>query len=108
MKKPINADYFIDMFNIYSVKLLDTVFPIVRDNRVDSLVVSEIEDNGNITVRYNSRRLGHVSKGELLACVFHELRHIQQGIMKYETEKQKIEQELDAESHTLKMLALHF
>jgi len=104
MKKPINADFFIDMFNIYSVKLLDTTIPIVRDNRNDAVVESEIFDDGRVTVRYNSRKMGSLCKAELLACVFHEIRHIQQGILPYVTAEQKITQELDAETYALKML----
>jgi len=108
MKKPINADFFIDMFNIYSVKLLNTTIPIVRDNRNDAVAVSEIYDDGRVVVRYNSRQMGSLCKAELLACVFHEIRHIQQGILPYITEEQKVRQELDAEGYALQMLKEHY
>jgi hypothetical protein len=108
MKKNSNVHYFIDMFNLYSVKILGVGIPVRKDNRMNDHMLAEIDmDTGDVVVKYNARKLARWSPALVVSGVFHEIRHVQQGVMKYDTDAQQIMQELDAERYAIDMMKIY-
>lgn len=107
MKKEPKWKLFERLFNYWSVKLLDTTYPLIKDNRCHCHVMVE-EDNKKITVKYNTRRLGQVSEVVIINIIFHEIGHIKQRFSAYNTTKQKIESERDAEVFSIQMMKTYY
>jgi len=59
-------------------------------------------------MKYNSRKLGEWSFAMIVSGVFHEIGHILQGSLPYDTEEQQIYAEFDAESYSLEMLKEYY
>lgn len=107
--KETKTQYMIDMFNIYSVTLLNTIIPIVKDNRFTGHLMAETDmETGHVVIKYNARRLCKWSHTLILSGIFHEIGHIKQGLAPYETEDEMIALELDAELYCLKMMKKYY
>ena len=108
-KRKTRAQIFRALFNYWSVKLLDKTFPIVKDNRFNGHCITDYDyETKKVIIRYNSRKLGKWSFALLVAGVFHEIGHVLQGSLPYETETQQITLEYDAEHYALKMIKKYY
>ena len=72
-------------------------------------MISEYDYETKRTVmKYNSRRLHKWSFPLMVEGVFHEIGHIMQGNLPYETDEQKIFAEYDAEAYALRMMKKYY
>ena len=108
-KRKSKTTFFEALFHYWSAKLLDRLYPIVRDNRFDGHLITDYDyETKKIVMRYNARRLSHWSEAMIICGVFHEIGHIMQGSLPYETEEEKIFAEYDAESYALRMMKKYY
>lgn len=97
------------MFNYWSVKLLDKVYPIIRDNRFKGHMIAEYDyETKQTVIKYNSRLLSTWSHALIKCGIFHEIGHILQNAIPYDTVKQKVFAEYDAEKYALKMMKRYY
>lgn len=77
----------------------------MRDNRYNGTAITDYDyETKQTVVRYNSYRIGKKPDYYIISCVFHEIRHIIQGDIPYETDDQQIYCELDAEQYAVDMM----
>ena len=107
MKKEPKSKIFERLFNYWSVKLLDSTYPIIKDNRCNCHMLVDEADK-KIVIRYNTRKLGKWQEYMILNGIFHEIGHIKQRFCKYNTEKQQIECERDAEVFSIQMIKTYY
>lgn len=96
-------ELFVVLFQYWATKFGVPGLEITRDNRYTGHVVTETYDDGSVRLVYNARRLGKWSDALVVCAVFHELAHVFKDL-DYETEKQQIKSEYEAESFALHML----
>lgn len=108
-KRKNKAELFKALFHYWSVKLLDRTYRITKDNRTNAHVFVDYDyETGRIVVKYHSRNIAQWSFALMVEGVFHEIGHIMQGKAPYETDKQIIYSEYDAEKYALKMMKRYY
>ena len=108
-KRKNKVELFKALFHYWSVKLLDRTYPIVRDNRSKCHMMAEYDyDTKHTVIKYNTRRLHKWTFPLMVEGVFHEIGHIMQGSLPYETDEQKIFAEYDAETYALRMMRRYY
>ena len=65
-------------------------------------------DTKKSIVRYNARAISRWPDPYIICGVFHEIGHIMQGSLPYETDEQQIYAEYDAECYALRMMKKHY
>ena len=95
-------DFWLRQYN-----LIDSVI-VQRDNRGDALAKVEEDDfNDEYILRYNWKILCHYRKHTRIETILHEIGHIIQNLL-YNTEKQQIKSELEAEKFALSTMKKHY
>lgn len=105
MKK--NYEIFIELFEYWSEKLKLGQFPITKDNRFHSHLVTEFYGGDHIIVKYNTRMLSTWNLSLILSGVFHELGHIKYD-SPYETFDEKVDSEYEAEKYSVEQMKKHY
>ena len=108
-KRKTKAEQFKALFHYWSVRLLDRVYPIIKDNRFSGHMLIDYDyETKKVVVRYNSRMLCRWSEALIICGVFHEIGHIMQGSLPYETEEQQVFAEYDAETYAIRMMKKYY
>ena len=94
-----------NMFTLWCVKLLNTTIPIVKDSRFKAHLITDWD---NKVVKYNPYYVRHWGEAEIMAGIFHEIRHIIQGEIPYDTKESMILCERDAEEYCIKMIKRYY
>lgn len=132
LPNPLNKEIlFKSLFNYWATYLLNKTFPLVRDNRFNSHLVTIIDYNGfsrkegcssqqkgcsskkegfaskkedGIMIKYNLILLREWPLSMILSGIFHEIGHILQGNSPYTTYNDKLISEFDAEKFAVRMM----
>ena len=108
MRKESKATQLIRMFHYWVGRLnLAKSIPIIKDNRCDCSVSLSEWDGKNICLVYHSRRLGQLEEFNLINTLFHEMGHYINKLP-YNSYKQKIESEYQAEKFSVKMMKKYY
>jgi len=100
---------FTETFEYWAERLLHKEYPIRHDNRFNGHCVADYDYESKKTIiRYNVRKIAKWDFPMLVSGVFHEIGHIKQGDLPYETKLEKIQLEHDAESFSIKMLKKYY
>jgi len=77
-----------------------------RDNRYSGFAVTECYDDKFI-VKYNARRMGHLSYAMLVNVVFHEIGHIKHNL-RYNTHNEQVKSEYVAERYAIQKMKCYY
>jgi len=94
---------FVELFNFWAHRFGLKDIQVVRDNRHDSLAVTESYEDGQCRILYNVKKLARCPYSVIVSAVFHELGHVIMDLP-YDTEKQQIKSEFEAERFAVVML----
>jgi len=110
MKKKTKSEELIKLFHYWCGRLkLDKPIETYKDNRLDCTVcVDNWDDKNKICLKYNSRKLEQLKKFEIIEDVFHEIGHIIERTLPYDTEEQIIEAEYKAENFAFNMMKKYY
>ena len=108
MKKESKANKLIRMFPYWMGRLqLPKSIPVIKDNRLDCCMALSEWDNKNICLQYHSRKLGQLEEFNLINQLLHEIGHFIHKLP-YNTEKQQIESEYQAEKFSIRMMKKYY
>ncbi len=88
---------------------MNKVYPIVKDNRFNGHLIADYDyETKKTVIKYNARKLAKWPVSLIISGVFHEIGHVLQGDMPYETEEEKIVCECGAEKYSIEAMKLYY
>ena len=102
------VERFIEAFEYWRVKLKLKPIPFKQDNRYGGHVISCFDDDKIVLIKYNSKKLKEWNYPLIMCGVFHELAHIVEPSLPYNTDEDKVKEEYRAERWALDMMKKHY